>query len=80
METETWANTRPSNRMNMALANLSVFKDEATQDRARVAIETDAGKPNERITPGSIRLRKGRYLDVDGVLARSLPKVASQIS
>jgi hypothetical protein len=80
METETWSNTRPSNRMIMALANLRVFKDEATQDRALVAIETDAGKPDERISPGSIPVRKGRYLDVDGVLARSLPQVASQIS
>jgi hypothetical protein len=58
----------------MALAN-SKDKDEQTrQERARAAI--DAYKP--KYDDLSAAVRKGRHLDVDAVLARSLPKTISQ--
>lgn len=63
----------------MALANLRVIKDEqTTQTPARVAIEAYTAKPDEPISPGSGRVSRGRRLDVDAVLARSLPKVAGE--
>ena len=63
----------------MSLANSRDVKDEqTTQDRARAAIQTYHAKPAERIDLGPLPLRKGRHLDVDEVLARSLPKTISQ--
>jgi hypothetical protein len=63
----------------MAQANLREVKDEqTTQDRARAAIQTYHAKPAEPISLGPIPFRKGRRLDVDEVLARSLPKTISQ--
>jgi hypothetical protein len=61
----------------MALANLRVDKDrQTTQKRAPTAIEAHHARSNERISPGSIPVCKGSYLDVDAILARSLPKVS----
>jgi len=63
----------------MAQANLREVKDErTTQDRARAAIQTYQAKPAVPISLGPIPLRKGRRLDVDEVLARSLPKTIGQ--
>jgi hypothetical protein len=62
----------------MATANLILIKDEqTTQNRARAAIEAYSVKSVERIDPRPIPVRKGRHLDVDAVLARSLAKVVS---
>lgn len=59
----------------MALANSTVVKDEpTTENRARAAIEAYTAKFAERISPAPIPVCKGRHLDVDGILARSLPK------
>ena len=63
----------------MALANLRSVEDgHTTQDRARAAREAHTAKADERIGPELIPLSKGRHLDVDAVLARSLPKVVSE--
>ena len=63
----------------MALANLRAIKEESTtQNRARAAVQAYASKSDERISPGLNRVRRGRHLDVDAVLARSLPKVVGQ--
>jgi hypothetical protein len=59
----------------MLQANLIVENKQTTQERARVAIAAyAAARSDEQVSPGSIPLRKGRHLDVDEVLARSLPK------
>ena len=66
-------------RNNMAQANLREVEDEqTTQDRARAAIQNYHAKPAKRIGLEPIPLRKGRHLDVDEVLARSLPKTIGQ--
>jgi hypothetical protein len=63
----------------MATANLILIRDEqTTQNRARAAIEAYSVKPDERISTEPIPVRKGRHLDVDAVLARSLAKVVSE--
>ena len=63
----------------MALANLRVFKDrQITQNRARAAIEAYNARSDEPISPWPIPVCSGRYLDVDEVLARSLPKVVGE--
>jgi hypothetical protein len=63
----------------MSLANSRDDEDEqTTQDRARAAIQNYRAEPAERISLGAIPFRKGRHLDVDEVLARSLPKTISQ--
>jgi hypothetical protein len=63
----------------MAIANLRIIKDQQTnQNRARAAVEAYTSKSDERISPGLDRVSRGRRLDVDAVLARSLPKVAGE--
>jgi len=63
----------------MALTNLRVVNDEPTnQTRAHAAIESYKLKSNERAVPQRLSIRKGRRLDVDEVLARSLPKLAGE--
>ena len=59
-------------RTNMALTNLSVINDEPTVQNAPATIEsynTRPGKTGSQLVPA----RKGLRLDVDEVLARSLP-------
>jgi hypothetical protein len=64
----------------MATANSILIKDEqTTQNRARAAIEAYSVKSGEqRIRLEPIPVRKGRHLDVDAVLARSLVRVVSE--
>ena len=64
----------------MATANSILIKDEQTsQNRARAAIEAYSSKSDEqRIRPEPIPVRKGKHLDVDAVLARSLARVVSE--
>jgi hypothetical protein len=63
----------------MSAAYLRVVKDaQATKDRARAAIEAHTAISHERTSPALIPVRKGRHLDVDAVLARSLPEVVSE--
>ncbi len=53
-------------------------KDEQTpQERARAAIEAYPAKSHELFERGQIPVRKGRHLDVDGILARSFKDVKS---
>ena len=71
----------PAKKENMALANLRVVKDrQTTQNLARAAIAIDAhhARFDERIRPWPIPVCNGRYLDVDEILARSLPNVVSE--
>ena len=64
----------------MATPNLMLMKDEQTaQNRARAATEAYSSKSDEqRIRPEPIPVRKGRRLDVDAVLARSLARVVGE--
>jgi hypothetical protein len=63
----------------MAPANLRVVKDrQTTQNLARAAIEAHNARFDERIRPWPIPVCNGRYLDVDEILARSLPNVVSE--
>jgi hypothetical protein len=65
---------------NVATANSILIKDEqTTQHRARAAIEAYSLRSNEqRIRLEPIPVRKGRHLDVDAVLARSLARVVGE--
>jgi hypothetical protein len=64
----------------MATANLILIKDEQiAQNCARAAIEAYSSKSDEqRIRLEPIPPRKGRHLDVDAVLARSLARVMGE--
>ncbi len=64
----------------MATPDLILIKDEQTaQNQARAAIEAYSSKSDEQpIGLESIPVRKGRHLDVDAVLARSLLRVAGE--
>ena len=58
----------------MATANSIVIKDGYTnQNHVRSVIEAYTSKSDQQIGPGSVS--QVRHLDVDAVLARSLPKV-----
>jgi len=62
----------------MATANL-INDEQTSQNRARAAIDAYASKSAEQpITLEPIPLRKGRHLDVDAVLARSLARVVGE--
>ena len=70
---------RLAEKDNMTLTNLKVVNDEPTnQTRVQAAIKSYNAKSNERAVSRSPSIRKGRHLDVDEVLARSLPKVAGE--
>jgi hypothetical protein len=63
----------------MALTNLRMVNDELTnQTRAQAAIESYNAKSNEWAVSPPVSIRKGRHLDVDKVLAQSLPKIAGE--
>jgi len=63
----------------MPIANPRRVESEQTnQDRARTAIETYRAKPDERNDPRFNPIPRRPRLDVDAVLARSLPKVAGE--
>lgn len=57
----------------MTLVDTIKSKDKRTSQE-RVAIEICAPKPNDLSSAKQILVRKGQHLDVDGILARSLPK------
>jgi hypothetical protein len=60
----------------MPLTNPTVINDEQTiQSSAQAAIASYHATSNEQAAPQRISLRKGRHLDVDEVLARSLPSL-----
>jgi len=63
----------------MAPPSLRTVKDRQTsQDLARPAMAAHNARPNDRIKPCPISVSKGRYLDVDRILALSLPNVVSK--
>ena len=63
----------------MSLANLKEMEAEQTnQDRARAAVQIYHPKPDERNDPRFNLVPRRPHLDVDAVLARSLPKVAGE--
>ena len=65
----------------MAIANLRLIKDgRTTQNCARAGIEAYTARLNERISPWPIPVCNGSYLDVDAILARSLPKVSNSFT
>lgn len=63
----------------MAPTNLRMVKHEqTTQVRAPAAIVAYPARSDARIGLGPIPVFKGRYLDVDGILERSLPGAFGQ--
>jgi hypothetical protein len=62
---------------NMALANLKDKDEETPQKRASAAIAGYPKKSDELRSSERIPVRKGKRLDVDGVLARSFRDVKS---
>lgn len=65
-------------RKNIASAD-SIIKDgDTTQDRMRAATKAYNAKPGERVSPRPVPISRARPLDVDAVLARSLPKLVSE--
>jgi hypothetical protein len=62
----------------MALANLRIKEEQTTRDRALAAIAAYSVKSDEPIDPRPRPVAHGRHLDVDAVLARSLPKTVSK--
>jgi hypothetical protein len=64
---------------NMTKANSKQIEDEQTnQDRARAAVPIYHAKPDERNDPRFNLVPRRPHLDVDAVLARSLPKVTGE--
>jgi hypothetical protein len=61
----------------MALANLKNKDEQTPQQRARAWIEAYPNKSDELRRSEQILVRKGKHLDVDGVLARSFKDVRS---
>jgi hypothetical protein len=60
----------------MPLTNPTVINDEQTiQSSAQAAIASYHARCNEQTASQRISIRKGRHLDVDEVLARSLPSL-----
>jgi hypothetical protein len=65
----------------MKLAILKIVTNEQTTQGPVPAIIEDALPPPIYAVAGEpIRARSGRHLDVDGILARSLPRVAEKRS
>jgi len=63
----------------MPVASSRDVKDEqTTREVARKSIQTYHAKPDERISLGPLALRKGRHLDLNEILARSLPKALGE--
>lgn len=52
--------------------------EQAKQDRARAAVQIYHPKPEERNYPRFNLVPRRPHLDVDAVLARSLPKVTGE--
>jgi len=69
-------NIEAEKESHMTLAN-SKDKDEQTQESARAAIAAYSNTSGEFNSSKQSRVRKGRHLDVDGVLARSFKDVKS---
>ena len=63
----------------MTLPASRVIKEEqTTQDRTRADLELYIARLDERLSSGPVPVRKSGRLDVDGILARSLPPTVSQ--
>jgi hypothetical protein len=62
---------------NMALANSKDTDEQTRRERVRAAIEAYPNKSDELRSSERTRVRKGKHLDVDGVLARSYKNVTS---
>jgi hypothetical protein len=64
---------------NMIKANSKeVEVAQTNQDRARAAVQLYHAKPDERNDPRFNHVPRRPHLDVDAVLARSLPKVTGE--
>ena len=63
----------------MSLTNSKEIEGEQTNaERALAAIQSNHATSDERNDPQSNPVSRRPYLDVDGVLARSLPKVTGE--
>jgi hypothetical protein len=63
----------------MADASLTVFKHEDAPDGPRASTDASTSNTDEEVCDTPIPLRKDRHLNVDEVLARSLPKVFGEL-
>lgn len=59
----------------MTLVEIRESKDERTS-QSRVAMKVYVPKPDEPSSAAKL-VRKGQHLDVDGILARSLPNLGA---
>jgi hypothetical protein len=58
--------------------NSKEIPGDQTSAKRVLAVQTYRAKSDERNDPHSNPVSRGRHLDVDAVLARSLPKVAGE--
>jgi hypothetical protein len=63
----------------MADASLKEFKHEDAPDCPRASTDKSTSNSDEEVCAAPILLRKVRHLNVDEVLARSLPKVFGEL-
>lgn len=62
----------------MNLVDTITSEDERTSpDPATIEVYVPKAKANKLSTPAPLRVRKGQRLDVDGILARSLPNLGA---
>jgi len=64
----------------MTQIKLTVLSNDTAQEGAQPVIDLNTPDSDEWTDVGSIPLRKVRRLDVDKVLARSLPKLTAKVS
>jgi hypothetical protein len=69
-----------SSAQEMTQIKLTVMSKDTAREGARPIINVNTPNPGEWTDVGSIPLRKVRRLDVDEVLARSLPKLTAKVS
>ena len=69
-----------SSAQDMTQTKLTVLSNDTAQEGARPIIDVNTPDSDEWTYVGSIPLRKVKRLDVDEVLARSLPKLTAKVS
>jgi len=69
-----------SSAQDMTQTKLTVLSNDPAQEGARPIIDINTANSDEWTNVGAIPLRKVQRLDVDEVLARSLPKLTAKVS
>lgn len=63
----------------MAEVSSTVFKNEDAPEAPRASTDASTSNSDEEVCAAPILLRKERHLNVDEVLARSLPKTFGEL-